>query len=155
MSSNGFCLRDKHGNLIYAESQSLGISTNLEAEVTAVWKALMYCRQQGVTKVQVEIDSLILKNMIQRIWKIPWVIANKVEEIQELMQVIQAQIVHVYREANQLADYITNIAINSDEKHQFFHFTQLPIPARRILNLDKQQVPTIRIRSRRINHVRN
>ncbi|KAH0661632.1 hypothetical protein KY284_026563 [Solanum tuberosum] len=35
-SAYGYCIRDKDGDLIYAEAHNIGVATNMEAEVTAV-----------------------------------------------------------------------------------------------------------------------
>ncbi|KAK4728472.1 hypothetical protein R3W88_021460 [Solanum pinnatisectum] len=64
-SSYGFCIRGRQGDLVYAEAQSIGNTTNMEAEITAIWKALSYCKRCRITKVILETDSLSLKNMIQ------------------------------------------------------------------------------------------
>ena len=52
---------------------------------------------------------------------------------------IQIQIVHIFREVNQLANCITNISINQENRQQYRRFKDLPSSARKILNMDKQQ----------------
>ncbi|WMV29406.1 hypothetical protein MTR67_022791 [Solanum verrucosum] len=89
--------------------------------------------------------------MIQRSWKVPWSLIQKIEEINEIMSTLNIQLVHIFREANQLADYITNIAINHEDIQPYYSFQELPSKARKILNMDKQQIPSIRIRTRKIN----
>ncbi|WMV37078.1 hypothetical protein MTR67_030463 [Solanum verrucosum] len=91
--------------------------------------------------------------MIRMEWRIPWELIERIEEIHEMMKIINIQIRHIFREANQLADFITNIAIEQEleGKQQYQHFNQLPSRAKRILNMDKQQISSIRIRTRRIN----
>lgn len=39
-----------------------------------------------------------------------------VEQIQIIMEKIVVEIIHMYREANQLADYIVNEAFNQESK---------------------------------------
>ncbi|KAH0746243.1 hypothetical protein KY285_007900 [Solanum tuberosum] len=151
MSSYGFCLRDSSGDLLYAEAKRIGFATNMVAEITAIWKAMRYCKEQGYANIFLETDSLSLKNMIRGEWKIPWEIIERVEEIHEMMEISNTQIRHIYREANQLADFITNTAIDQEGKLQYHGFYQLPSKARGILNMDKQQIAAIRIRTRRIN----
>ena len=77
---------------------------------------LKRCR---ITKVISETNSLSLQNMIQREWRVPWSLIDKKEEIHMIVVTIQIQIVHIFREANQLADCITNIAINQKNRQQY------------------------------------
>ncbi|WMV25242.1 hypothetical protein MTR67_018627 [Solanum verrucosum] len=109
-------------------------------------------------KVIIETDSLSLKKIIQQTWRVPWEIAEKVEEIREIMEKIKAKITHIFREGNSLADSLANIAIESQAEHQYSSFQELPLKERRILNTDKAQIPTLRIRTRAIipqcDHVR-
>lgn len=88
--------------------------------------------------------------MIQKEWRVPWILVDKIEEIRELMQQLNIHIIHIFREANQLADFITNTAIDSEGMLQFNNFNQLPSRAKRILNIDKMQIPNLRVRPRRI-----
>ncbi|KAK4714445.1 hypothetical protein R3W88_020352 [Solanum pinnatisectum] len=154
-SAYGYCIRDKNRDLIYAEAQSIGETTNMEAEVTAAWKTLQFCVQSGLRQVKLETDSLALKNMISGSWRIPWEIVEKVEDIQEIMQQINVQVWNVFTEANQLADVIANTAINTEHKLVFQYFHQLPSLGKRILNIDKQEVPSVGIKTRRIYNNKN
>ncbi|WMV13503.1 hypothetical protein MTR67_006888 [Solanum verrucosum] len=144
-SSYGFCIRDNKGDLVYAEAQNIGITTNMEEETTTVWKALQHCKRQGITHIILETDSLSLKNMIRRDWKVPWTLIERIEKIQDNMNILNTQVVHIYREGNQLVDYNTNIAINHEDKQQYASFYDLPIKARKILNMDKHQIPATRM----------
>lgn len=151
LSSYGFCIRNSAGDLIYAEADSLGISTNMDAEITAIWKALRYCQQHCFQQVILEADSLVLKNILNGIWKIPWELIEKMENIMSITQSIDIIIEHIFREGNQLADCIANKAIQQMNMQQYRDFKQLPSMARKILNLDKHQVPSLRIRAKKIN----
>ena len=66
-----FCIIECQGDLVYAETQSIGNTTNMETKITRIWKALRYCKRCGITKVILDTDSLTLKNMIQREWRVP------------------------------------------------------------------------------------
>ncbi|KAH0781860.1 hypothetical protein KY290_001458 [Solanum tuberosum] len=114
--SYGFCVRDKNGDLLYAEAQSIGITTNMEAELRALWEGLKYCKEQGFNQIMLETDSLSLKNMIKQNWRVPWVLAERIQEIQKMMELVNSHLDHNFREANQLADFITNLAINQEGK---------------------------------------
>ncbi|WMV30300.1 hypothetical protein MTR67_023685 [Solanum verrucosum] len=79
--------------------------------------------------------------MIRQNWRIPWALAERIEEIQRIMNSLSIQMDHVFREANQLANFIINETINQEGKLQYLSFSQLPSKARRILNMDKHQIP--------------
>lgn len=70
-------------------------------------------------------------------------ITELVEEIQEHIRTQQIHIKHIFKEKNQLADYVAHLAINQLQSIQFNTFNQLPFKAKGILNLNKLQVPTI------------
>ncbi|KAK4708865.1 hypothetical protein R3W88_029790 [Solanum pinnatisectum] len=72
------------------------------------------------------------------------------EDIREIMQQLNVQVWHIFREENQLADFIANMAINIEHKMVFQYFHQLPSLGKNILNIDKHQVPSVRIKPRRI-----
>lgn len=69
--------------------------------------------------------------MIRRNWKVRWTLIERIEEIQDIMNILNIQYVHIYREGNQLADCITNIAINHEDKQQYASFYELPIKAKK------------------------
>lgn len=155
ISSYGFCIRDHCGNLIYAESKNIGVSTNMVAEMSTIREAIKYCRHMGLQQVLVETDSLSSKNILSGNWRIPWEIAEIVEDIIDLSKSSNIIFKHIFREGNQLADFITNLAIQQEGKHQFSSFQQLPSYARRILNTDKYQLPSLRIKTQNISSYNN
>ncbi|KAH0722533.1 hypothetical protein KY290_005185 [Solanum tuberosum] len=126
-SSYGFYIRNHTGELLYVEAQSIGVTTNIDAESMAIWKALQYCLSQGFEQVSLETNSLTLKNILVRNWKTPWELVERVEDIQEIMSHMDVTIKHIFRKVNQLADYIANVAINKVEKQQSQNFNKLPI----------------------------
>lgn len=71
-SSYGFCIRDISGDLVYAEADTIGITTNIVAKATAIWKTLQYCQTYNIQGIMLESDSLCLIRYLKRQWKIPW-----------------------------------------------------------------------------------
>lgn len=104
----GFCIKNKEGDLLYAESKSIGIATNMEAEAQAIWKAISYCADKGSLRVILQADSLTIKHMLAEEWKVPWELIEIVGTSQQLIQQFEVKLTHVYREANMLADFIIN-----------------------------------------------
>lgn len=88
--------------------------------------------------------------MLSRDWRIPWDVVKITEEVKRLMKETTIQVVHKYRETNKLVDVIASIVILRESMQQYNAFSLLPSMARKILNMDKQQGPSLRIRSRRI-----
>ncbi|KAH0723664.1 hypothetical protein KY290_006335 [Solanum tuberosum] len=105
------------------EAQNIKEVTNMEAEL--------------------ETDSLVLKHMITKNWRIPWELVEKMEDILHMVTQINVHVHYIFKEANPLADYVANSAISKEEK-------QLPSMGRKILNIDKHQIPSVRIKTRRI-----
>ena len=46
-SSSRFSIRDSRGDLIYAEAQKIGKTTNMEAEIMGMLKVMQYCETQN------------------------------------------------------------------------------------------------------------
>ncbi|WMV43438.1 hypothetical protein MTR67_036823 [Solanum verrucosum] len=89
--------------------------------------------------------------MLLKQWKVPWSQVKNIEDIQRNISMKQVQIRHIFREANQFADYLANMALDQAEKIQVRSFYNLPSKGRRIINIDKQQILSLRIKTRRIN----
>lgn len=128
---------------MYAEVNYIGESTNTIAVARAIKATLTYYSSDGYDKVLLETDLLIMNNIIQKICKIPWEITDLVEEILLIIRDNDIQVTHVFREDNQLADFIANTTIESEDKHVFTAYSQLCSMAKRILNFDKQQIPIV------------
>lgn len=73
--------------------------------------------------------------MIKINWRISWSLMERIYEIHETMTILYQQI-----------DCITNITINQEKIQQYESFYDLPSKARKILNMDKQQLPSTKIR---------
>ncbi|XP_060170637.1 uncharacterized protein LOC132601572 [Lycium barbarum] len=146
-SSYGFCVRDWHGDLIYAECKELGLNSNVVAEARAMMEGLVYCVNHEFHPLVLETDSLLMKNVVDGICEIPWCIITEVERIRRMKAEFNVLIYHVYMEGNTLADFLTNLAFDFAGTISFNSFTDLPSAGRKILHLDKHQVPNLRIRN--------
>ncbi|KAK4711086.1 hypothetical protein R3W88_005599 [Solanum pinnatisectum] len=96
----GFCLRDNKGDLIYAEAEKIGQTTNVEAEMKAILEALKYCVSKEVRRLVIESDSLLMVNIINKTWRVPWELAEQYDELQQALMKIEAIIRHTFREGN-------------------------------------------------------
>ncbi|WMV44204.1 hypothetical protein MTR67_037589 [Solanum verrucosum] len=64
----------------------------------------------------IKTDSLTLKNIIQQIWRVPWEIAEIMDEIIREVQQQNVTVQYIFRDGNQMEDYLANIAIISTKK---------------------------------------
>lgn len=143
------------GDLIFAATKGIRITTNNKVETTAVLHGLRFCTQQGFSRVILETDSMAMRNMLMREWKIPWELIEIIEEARDIVEKYQYRVTHVYREGNQLADALANHAIDKNERCTYSMFAQLPKRCTAILNMDKHQMTSLRIRSRKIKEICN
>ena len=75
---------------------------------------------------------------------------KKIGEMRILQGTTHANIVHRYREVNQLEDTMANEAFMQHEKIQWI-INQLTVDSKRITNMDKIGMPTLRIKTRRVS----
>ncbi|XP_070032252.1 uncharacterized protein [Nicotiana tomentosiformis] len=83
-SSLGFCVRNKTGDLVYARSVDLRITTNVVAEAKYIVQGLEYCMEQGLHPLILETDSLLMKKVIEGEWDPPWSLVEEVKKIKEI-----------------------------------------------------------------------
>lgn len=80
----------------------------------------------------------------------PWEISGMIENIRSQLQRKNIQLQHTFKESNQLADQLANETFSLEEKLQYYNFRQLPSFARKILNMDKSQIPSLGISTKPI-----
>ncbi|XP_070021738.1 uncharacterized protein [Nicotiana sylvestris] len=128
--SIGFCIRNENGDIVKSVGKDIEETTNTVAEAKAMVEALRFCRFQQYSHVWLQTDSMILKKIMDGIWKPPWIISEQVEEMME---------------GNRLADHLANYALDHGEIEcqQFWH---LDAQGRRLVNEDKLQYPSLRVK---------
>lgn len=123
-SSYGFCLRNEHGNLIYAEANFIGEAKNTMAEARAIELAPTYYGSNGYSRILLETDSLAMCDIIQKTWKIPWEIADIVEEIYKLFGDTNIQTKHalfVLKAPTHLTAFLCFFAFDNTSLNHKFH----------------------------------
>ena len=80
-SGGGGVLRDSSGDLLFGFSIPLGEMTSLQAETKSLLYGVQQCLLRGVSRVQVEVDSLLLVNVLPGKSRCPWLIRFDVEAI--------------------------------------------------------------------------
>uniref|UniRef100_A0A0V0H132 Putative ovule protein n=1 Tax=Solanum chacoense TaxID=4108 RepID=A0A0V0H132_SOLCH len=99
----------------------------------------------------IETNSLALKQMINKQWKVLWELIELIEDIRVKLHSMQGQVIHTFREGNTVADALANEVTDSQEKKEYHCFNELPANIRKCINIDKAQIPNLRIRTRKIN----
>ncbi|PHT39643.1 Superoxide dismutase [Mn], mitochondrial [Capsicum baccatum] len=122
----GFCLRNREGDLVYAQGEDIGITTNVIAKMREIQEIIKYYRENNIRRVKIESDSLLIVRVLKREWKVLWEVIELLEDIKRNKEHLEIQIKHIYREGNALADYIANLAIDNTSKLSFHSFQQLP-----------------------------
>ncbi|XP_019248338.1 PREDICTED: uncharacterized protein LOC109227594 [Nicotiana attenuata] len=135
-SSIGFCIRDDMGDVRYAVGKEISEGSNNEAEAVAILEALRFCKSQQYSKIWLQTDSLVLKNVIEGTWDPPWTIVEYVEEIRQLKGEFSIKVSHIFREGNKLVDHLANSAFDAGGI-EGFGFWDLDSHGRRLVNGDK------------------
>ncbi|XP_070022541.1 uncharacterized protein [Nicotiana sylvestris] len=144
-SSIGFCIRNENGDIVKSVGKEIEETTNTVAETKALVEALRFYRFQQYSHVWLQTDSMLLKKIMDGIWKLPWIISEQVEEMMQLMNGGNYTVTHIHREGNKLTDHLANYALDHGEIEcqQFWH---LDAQGRRLVNEDKLQCPNLRVK---------
>lgn len=142
-SGAGVVLRDSHGIVLAAESISLGCRTNNEAELLAAFHGIRLAQQLGFQAPILESDSQLLVNWLHLKLPWPWQLFHLLHELSSSASSLQVQVVHVFREANSVADALAKLASSTQTSHSFTSST-LPREIRGLIALDQRQFPYVR-----------
>ncbi|HWB39256.1 MAG TPA: reverse transcriptase-like protein [Candidatus Saccharimonadales bacterium] len=113
-SASGFVILDMEDNVLVDQGVYLGVTTNNQAEYTALKLGLEECLKMGVKEVEIYMDSLLVVNQINGIFKVKnrdlWPIHDAIKQLMKQFQ--ETHISHVPREFNKLADAAVNRALD-------------------------------------------
>ena len=113
-SASGYVVLDMEDNILVDKGVYLGVTTNNQAEYTALKLALEECIKMGVREVQVYMDSLLVVNQMNGIFKVKnrdlWPIHDAIKKLTKHFEEISFS--HVPREFNKLADAAVNRALD-------------------------------------------
>lgn len=114
-SASGFVLYDKNDKVLVDKGVYLGITTNNQAEYTALKLGLEEAAKLGVQRVDVRMDSMLVVNQMKGIFKVKnrdlWPIHDAIK--QQLKVFKQVSFTHVPRELNKAADAAVNRALDA------------------------------------------
>jgi ribonuclease HI/pterin-4a-carbinolamine dehydratase len=113
-SASGFVVMDMEDNILVDKGIYLGITTNNQAEYTALKLALEECQKMGVIEVQFYLDSLLVVNQMKGLFKVKnrelWPIHDAIKK--QVTHFKKVTFTHVPREFNKLADAAVNRALD-------------------------------------------
>lgn len=116
-SAAGFVIMDGYDTVIHEGGMYLGITTNNQAEYHGVRLGLEKALEIGSRTVDFRIDSLLVVNQMNDIYKIKnrelWPIHERIREL--VAKFDKVTFSHVKREFNQLADGMVNKILNAHE----------------------------------------
>ncbi|XP_042964656.1 uncharacterized protein LOC122298876 [Carya illinoinensis] len=116
----GGVIRDAKGNLIWAFAKELGYGLNNEAELSALYYGLLFCKDLDIGRVEIELDSLLVVHWLQKGRCGIWYLEDYWEKIQVMVETLEVKIQHVYREGNAGADFLARLASNQKNGMNFF-----------------------------------
>lgn len=113
-SASGFVVLDMEDNILVDKGVYLGVTTNNQAEYTALKLALEECRKMNVQVVHVYLDSLLVVNQMIGIFKVKnrdlWPIHDAIKKLVTGFKEVSFK--HVPREFNKQADAAVNRALD-------------------------------------------
>lgn len=114
-SASGFVIMNSHEEVLHQGGMYLGITTNNQAEYHGVRLGLEKALAMGAKTVDFRMDSLLVVNQLNGIYKIKnrdlWPINERIRELATHFDKVTFS--HVRREFNQLADGMVNKILNA------------------------------------------
>ncbi|EOY06956.1 Uncharacterized protein TCM_021518 [Theobroma cacao] len=104
----GGLLRDHTGTLVFGFSENIGPSNSLQAELRALLRGLLLCKERNIEKLWIEMDALVAIQMIQQSQKGSHDIQYLLASIRKCLSFFSFRISHIFREGNQVADFLSN-----------------------------------------------
>jgi ribonuclease HI len=116
-SASGFVIINEAGEVVTEGGAYLGITTNNVAEYQAVYLGLERAQEMGVRVVDFRMDSLLVANQMNGIYKIKHpdlaIIHHRIKELATKFDKVTFS--HVRREYNKLADGVVNKVLDQHE----------------------------------------
>lgn len=114
-SATGFVILDSKDKILNKGSKYLGITTNNQAEYTALVDGLKKCQDTGVENLEVYMDSLLIINQMKGAYKVKN--ADLIPLYRSAIQLSNnfksISYTHVRRELNSIADSLVNECLDS------------------------------------------
>lgn len=113
-SASGFVILDMEDTVLVDKGVYLGVTTNNQAEYTALKLGLEEAHRMGSRKVHIYMDSLLVINQMKGVFKVRnrdlWPLHDKIKKL--IAGFKEVSFSHVPREFNKLADAAVNRALD-------------------------------------------
>ena len=145
-ASIGGIIRNSEGDPVFAYQELCGEKTVFESELLAIKCGLDYCLTKGFLNVIVEADSLSVLQLIEKDncplmnWK--WI--QLMDRISQLKLLLNLKFTHIFREGNQVADYLAEMSIKKKISKTFLR-QDLDANIRKLIYSDKSGIPYLRL----------
>ena len=118
----GVTIEDQQGQIIYELGDFLGEKTNNYAEYTALIRGVEKAVQMGAQELTIRADSELVVRQILGQYRVksPDLKPLFQQALQLLNKIPHWSINHVYREGNTRADQLANLAMDRQDKLEFF-----------------------------------
>jgi len=115
-SASGFVILDMNDTVLVDKGVYIGMTTNNQAEYTALKMGLEEAKKMGAKKVEVYMDSMLVVNQLKGIFKVKnrelWALHDTIKTLAASFEHIN--FTHVPRELNTLADTAVNRALDEE-----------------------------------------
>ncbi|EOY25447.1 Uncharacterized protein TCM_016753 [Theobroma cacao] len=118
-AASGGVLRDHTSKLIFCFSENIGTYNSLQAELRALHRGLLLCKERHIEKLWIEMDALAVIQLIPHSQKGSHDIRYLLESIKKCLNSISYRISHIFREGNQAADFLSNEGHNHQNLRVF------------------------------------
>lgn len=141
-SGAGGILRNHLGEVLFTFQEPLGDTTNIQAELRALHRGLQICIERGFNNIWIELDALAIIQLILKPYQGAWQHQTLLQRIRAYLGLLETRITHIYREGNQAADFLANLACTS--QHLTIFCKELTGKIRGIIRLDSLCIPYLR-----------
>ncbi|KAF5195554.1 hypothetical protein FRX31_014857 [Thalictrum thalictroides] len=141
-ASGGGILRNNKAQHITNFFTFYGTGSNNMAETRALLDGLTLCLELGLDKIQIQTDSKLVVQWFCNKASIPWSLRKWWKEIREKAAMMNVLILHVYREGNYVADYLSKWSMKLKSGGALNHRNCRPL--KQLLVADEHNIPNIR-----------
>jgi len=115
VSGAGGVIRDMQGALLLAFSKNLGYGNSTYAELRALMEGVKHCKNMNFGVIDSEMDSKVILSWLDNKRCGSWYLEDFWEELQLLLTNMDTRFMHVHREGNAVADWLTRRGASEGE----------------------------------------